>query len=87
MTFEIERWPEDEYEWDHETGTPGLAYFANAVQVWAFLQQRDVSVAEAARVFNVEPVRIVEAVDDHYWMDLDGPRDDYTRLMICHEGE
>jgi hypothetical protein len=45
------------------------------------------SVAEAARVFNVDPARVIEAVEIHSWMYLSGPHDDYTRLMIEHDGE
>ena len=34
-------------EWDQDTGLPGMALFANAVQVWAVLQHKSVSVREA----------------------------------------
>lgn len=76
-----------DHEWDHRTGRPGIGLFSDALQVWAVLQERRVSVAEAAAAFKVPGAAIVRAVENHYWMDLTGPRDDYARLMIEHEGE
>lgn len=89
MPRQFDTWNEDDpMAWDHDTGAPGLHLFAGAVQVWSVMQDRPTSVAEAAMTFNVEPCRIVEAVEDgHYWMYLSGPRDDFARLMIEHEGE
>lgn len=85
--FTFAEWADQALGWDDETGAPGISLFNNAVQVWAVAQQRSVSVAEAARAFNISPERIVEAVKEHYWMYLDGPPDDYEHLMIEHEGE
>jgi hypothetical protein len=66
--------------WDHDSGTPGLNLFANAVQVWAVLQERPVTVNDAALAFNATPDVIRQAVEHHAWMFLDGD-------TIEHEGE
>jgi hypothetical protein len=81
------RWAAEDDRWDQDTGAPGISLFGNAVQVWSTMQSEAVSVAAAARAFNVEPSRIIEAVNAHYWMFLSGPEDDYARLMIEDEGE
>lgn len=73
--------------WDQNTGRPGKDLFGNAVQVWSILQERPTSVAEAATAFNCDPMMIVEAVRDHYWMMLSGPTDDFAKCIIEHEGE
>lgn len=78
---------DDREMWDSETGKPGIILFANAVQVWAVLQEGDVSVSRAATAFNVLPAMIVAAVKSHAWMFLTGPRDDFDKLLIEHEGE
>lgn len=85
--FSFANWADERTGWDTETGAPGIALFNNAIQVWAVAQQRPVSVADAARAFNVSPERIVEAVEEHYWMFLEGIPGDYEYLMIEHEGE
>lgn len=88
MTYAIERWGAEDDTWNLETGHhPGIHLVANAIQAWACFQEGPTSVADAARVFNIEPIRVIEAIEAHYWMFLEGPRDDYTHLMIEHEGE
>lgn len=80
----------DDDAWDHDTGKPGIQLFANAVQVWAISNAnagRPSNVAAAAAAFAVEPMMIVKAVDAHYWMFLSGPDDDFTKMLIEHEGE
>lgn len=85
--FDWPRWASDDDGWDTDTGAPGIGIFARAIQVWSSSQLRPTSVSEAARVFNCDPARVIEAVTWHHWMMLAGPHDDYTRLMIEHEGE
>lgn len=53
--------------WDLDgTGMPGLALFGNAVLVFVMAQGRpDVTLEEAAAVFNVAPALIRQAVEDH----------------------
>jgi hypothetical protein len=88
MTFQIERWGAEDDSWNLETGGhPGIALVANAIGVWTSFQERPASVAEAARVFNIEASRVIEAVEFHAWMFLEGPTDDDTRRMIKLEGE
>lgn len=76
--------------WDHDTGKPGIQTFGNAIQVWAILNSeagRPSTVAAAAEAFSVAPRMVLEAVAAHYWMYLEGPDDDYTKMRIEHEGE
>lgn len=88
MTFLIERWGIEDESWNLETGGhPGIALVANAIGVWCSFQERPTSVAETARVFNIDPSRIIEAVEFHAWMFLAGPEDDLTRRIIKLEGE
>lgn len=83
-----DRWADDDDGWDPATGAPSKAHFAGAIQVWSALNDHETSVADAARVFNCDPARIIEVIDEGYaWMYLTGPRDDYERLIIQHEGE
>jgi len=76
-----------DHEWDHETGRPGIGLFANALQVWACMRLKQVSVAEAARAFCCSPLRIIEAVEYHNFMYLSGPDDDLDKMLIGHDGE
>lgn len=76
--------------WDHDTGKPGIQTFGNAVQVWAVLNaeaNRPSTIAAAAEAFAVSPQMVFEAVDAHYWMFIEGPHDDFTKMRIEHEGE
>lgn len=74
-------------DWDMGDGRPGVHLFGSALQVWAVMQDRDVTVGEAARVFNCPPAMIVEAVEEHFWMFLSGPHDVLEKRVIEHEGE
>ena len=86
--YEFDEWGAARDAWDLDTGAPGIGLFGNAVQVWAVMQnRRQVSVAEAARAFNVPPERIVEAVEEHSWMFLSGSDFDPAARFIEHEGE
>lgn len=79
---------DDHAGWDQETGEPTIMHFANAVQVWAICQDKPQSVADAAKAFNVEPALVIQAIEDgNAWMFLTGPRDDYGKLIIEHDGE
>lgn len=63
--------------------------FQTAVQVWSFMQAVDQpqTVADAAALFQVKPAVIVKAVEEHPWMYLNGPDDDYSKMIIEHDGE
>lgn len=85
--YEWSEWAADSDGWDPDPGAPGLYHFSGAVQTWSVMQNRPTSVADAAAAFNVAPTRIIEAAENNHWMLLVGPRDDFTRLMIEHDGE
>lgn len=84
---QFENWAAERDRWDQETGAPGISLFGNALQVWSFMQEGKTSVAEAAITFMVSPERIIEAVEEHAWMFLEGDRADPAKLFIEHEGE
>lgn len=85
--FDWEKWSPDGDRFDTSTGAPGIFQLANAIQLWSIFQQRPTSVADAAAAFNCDPARVIEAVEEAYWMYLQGPRDNHAQLMIEHEGE
>lgn len=60
--------------------------FCNALSVWSFMQDRPVSVAEAATTFNTSPLVIAKAVDEHPYLLLSGDGGPAS-LIIEHEGE
>ena len=66
---------------DDGSGNPGVILFGNAVQVWAVLQDRIVTVNEAALTFNAEPSLVRQAIEESAWMFV-GEND-----TIQHEGE
>jgi len=80
MFAQLETGREYTYDWNQETGQPGIGLFANAVQVWSTAQGRAVTVDEAALTFNVRPELIRQAVEWHPWMLLAGD-------VIEHDGE
>lgn len=67
---------------DH--GEQGVSSAATAIQVWAMCQGRTVTVRDAMAAFRVSEELITEAVEEHYWMFLEGTGPDAT---IQHEGE
>ncbi|NTG86187.1 hypothetical protein G6L15_08515 [Agrobacterium rhizogenes] len=81
----------NEEEWNHEDdGKVGIMLFGNAVQVWAIFNteaSKPTDVASAATAFAVEPLMIIEAINDHPWMYIEGPDDDFSKMLIEHEGE
>jgi hypothetical protein len=61
--------------------------FVGALSCWVWMQQRDVTVAEAANVFNITPEIVVEAVNAHPWMFLAGAEGAGPELQfIEHDG-
>ena len=74
--------------WNLETGMPHVSTFGTAVQVWSICQARPVNVTEAAIAFNVHPLLILEAVEDHPYMLLSGGTGDLLLdATIKHDGE
>ena len=90
-TFDWDHWAEDGEHWDTDHGRPGKVLVACAIQFWSIANYerdgRNRTVAEAAEVFNISPLRVIEAVTWHYWMFLTGPSDDFSKMVIEHEGE
>lgn len=76
-----------DFGWDHETGAPTLALMGNSIQTWALLQNRRITVADAAAAFCVPASTIREAVQDHSWMLVVGPDDQPDKQTIEHDGE
>ena len=72
--------------WDQETGAPSAALLGDAIQVWAILQRRDVTVSEAALAFNASIQVVATTARQHPWMFLRGEASLETAL-IEHEGE
>ena len=70
----------DLIDWDQETGRPTVGLFSEALQVWCFAQDHPVTIAEAAVAFRVTEALIVEAIESHPWMYVDG-------AYVGHEGE
>lgn len=69
----------------HAIGTLGTA-----LQVWSALQDQrweGQTVGAAALAFHLAPAPIIEAVEGHFWMYLDGDRADPANLTIEHDGE
>lgn len=63
------------------SGDISVIHFGNAIQVWAFAQDREVKIAEAALAFNVRPELICQAIENHAWMSANAAGE------IEHEGE
>jgi hypothetical protein len=76
------RWASDPLGWDDAEAAPGIALLGTALGVWARLQRRPVSIAEASRVFHLDPDRVVEAIEHAPTLGLAGPRDDMAQLTI-----
>ncbi|WP_276200352.1 hypothetical protein [Chelatococcus sp. XZ-Ab1] len=76
-------------EFQQDDDEAGLHFddFANAVQIWSFMQDGKTTVRQAADVFNTTDDVIREAVERHYWMFLSDSDDDPDRQFIEHEGE
>lgn len=89
LIYEIDQWCEDGRAWDSDTSMPSKENIGSAISSWAWLQQRPCSVKEAAKVFNIRPDKVKEAIDyfEGYPVCLIGPPDDFSKLIIEHEGE
>lgn len=76
---------------DDDTDEAGIPWdnFVTALQVWSFMRPGDkqATVQEAADQFDVTIDVIRMAVNQHYWMFLEGPDDDPKKQSIYHEGE
>lgn len=73
-------------EYDTDTGKPGIDLVAQAIQFWSGQNAGKATVRQAAIVFQMPDEAVREAVEHHYWMFIEGPDDDPTKQIICHEG-
>lgn len=85
MTPQMDR--SDFEEWDSDEAGVRWPAFGEAVSIWAWCQQRPISVAEAALAFNVAPSLIALAIEEHAWMYTVGDPNDPTKSFIGHDGE
>ena len=58
-----------------------------ALVTWAAMQDKTVTVADAALAFNTTPDVIREAVEDAMWISVVGPRDDPTKQTLELDGD
>ena len=68
----------------------GFGTLGTALQVWSSLQTSGCegqAVGAAALAFHLSPALIIEAVEKHHWMYLDGDRADPAAMLIEHDGE
>ncbi len=69
------------------------SYFVDdsSEDAWAFLQHeklgRAPTVRETSDAWHVTDATVREAVEEQYWMFLDGPDDDPTKQTLEHDGE
>lgn len=73
---------------DDDRGKPGVGIVASAVSVWSCLQNKTVTVGDAAAAFKMPAAAVAQCVEYHPWMYFVG--DEATRLedlVIEHEGE
>ncbi len=69
-------------------GKPGVGIVASAISVWASLQERRVTVGDAAATFRMPAAAVVQCVDHHPWMYFVGVKETpIEHLVIEHEGE
>lgn len=83
---------EDDFNLDDldspDYGKPGVGIVASAVSVWATLQNKTVTIGDAASAFNMPAAAVAQCVEHHPWMYFVG--DESTpleQLVIEHEGE
>lgn len=61
--------------------------FCNSLCQFTCLQPGPLTVRDAAKAWNVTEQTIREAVEDHYWLSLEGPDDKPSNQTIYAEGE
>jgi len=84
---DVKPWTDDDFmKPDDEAGIP-FENFAQALPLWAWMQNRTVSVAEAALAFNTSPDIIRRAFEDQPYAYLSGDDADPSQQFIEHDGE
>lgn len=59
---------------------------SQALLTWTAMQDRTVTVADAAKVFNTTPAIIREAIEDAMWIAYSGPDDDPSKQPLELDG-
>lgn len=73
---------------NEDYGKPGVGIVASAISVWSSLQNKSITLGEAAAAFSMPVEAVVQCVEYHPWMYFVG--DEKTPLetfVIEHEGE
>jgi len=71
--------------WDDEAGVT-ISMLGLAIVTWAAMQDKVMTVREAATTFNTTDDAIREAVALTMWIGLEGPDDDATKQRIELDG-
>ena len=90
--FFATRNPPDEFysHWDSDTGKIGMGRFGSLIQDITIYCKKIKSVADVVALLDASECSaqdVIDAVEEHPWMYLEGPTDDYSKLMIQHDGE
>lgn len=73
---------------DPDYGKPGVGIVASAVSVWATLQNKSVTLGDAAEAFKMPVEAVAQCVEHHAWMYFIGDASTpLEKLVIEHEGE
>lgn len=59
----VEPWARDDFAGENDGDGVTMSDFTAALSVWAWMNQRDITVAEAALAFNVSPDLVIEVVE------------------------
>jgi len=73
---------------DDDYGKPGVGIVAEAISVWATLQNKPVTLGDAAHAFQMPVEAVAQCVEFHPWMFFVGDENTpIDQLIIEHEGE
>ena len=85
-TAVVEPWARDDFSSDSDGEGVSMGDFAAALSIWAWMNQRDVTVAEAALAFNTSPDLVIEVVKQSESMFFDDEAAS-TASVIEFDGE
>ncbi|WP_336800360.1 hypothetical protein [Kaistia sp. MMO-174] len=89
MSEDTKPWAIQDFDDDSDDSGLTVAHLCQSVATWSCMQQRSVSVAEAALAFNTTPDVVQHAINEHggFYLYLIGEDDDPTEQFIEHDGE
>jgi hypothetical protein len=74
--------------YNSDTAKAGMGLVTVAIQFWSSQNWGDKpTVADAAKAFKMKPEDVLACIEDHPWMYVEGPMDDFSKMRIQHEGE